>query len=237
MGKSALALNLAVNAVKQIQIPVLIFTLEMQSDELSMRILSSMSKVNSNKIRTKNFGPHDLSSIAKSASAMSKMPIYIDDSGQVTLMEIASICRKKKSEEGLGMVVIDYIQLMGVTKGIPREQQIAEISRGLKSMAKDLDIPVIVLSQLNKANESSSGNSFAKAPTQNNRPTSSNLRESGAIEHDADIILLIYRDDYYNKEKSLEPGVAEIIITKNRGGDTGTVKLGWVGAYTSFENL
>ena len=238
MGKSALALNLAVNSVNQSNLPAIVFTLEMQCDELSMIILSSMAKVDGKKIRTKNFGPTDLSHLAKAASKMSSMPIYIDDTSAISLMEITSICRKKKSEEGLSLVVIDYIQLMGINKSVPREQQISEISRGLKAMAKDLGIPVIALSQLNRASETSAPKSFEKGPSKsNNRPTSSNLRESGAIEQDADAILLIYRDDYYNKEYSAEPGVAEIIITKNRGGETGTVKLGWVGAITSFENL
>lgn len=243
MGKSALALNLAVNNVQQSNLPALIFTLEMQCEELSMRILSSMAKVDGKKIRTKNFGPNDLSHISKAASTMSKMPIYIDDTSAITLMEIMSICRKKKAEEGLSLVVIDYLQLMGVNKSVPREQQISEISRGLKGMAKDLGIPVIALSQLNRVSETNtSSKSYEKGVSSGggknyNRPTSSNLRESGAIEQDADAILLIYRDDYYNKENSPEPGVAEIIITKNRGGETGTVKLGWVGAITSFENL
>lgn len=239
MGKSALALNLAVNSVNQSNLPAIIFTLEMQCEELSMRILSSMAKIDGKKIRTKNFGPTDLSHIAKAASKMSIMPIYIDDTGQISLMEIMSICRKKKSEEGLGLVVIDYLQLMGVNKSVPREQQISEISRGLKAMAKDLGVPVIALSQLNRVSEAPASKSFEKgSSTKNmNRPTSSNLRESGAIENDADVIMLIYRDDYYNKENSPEPGVAEIIITKNRGGETGTVRLGWVGAITSFENL
>jgi replicative DNA helicase len=237
MGKSALALNLAVNSVEQSGLPAIIFTLEMQCDELSMRILSSMSKVDGKKIKTKNFGPQDLSQIAKAASKMSIMPIFIDDTSAINLMEITSICRKKKAEEGLGIVVIDYLQLMGVNKSVPREQQISEISRGLKAMAKDLGIPVIALSQLNRVSETATKTFDNGGSKSNNRPTSSNLRESGAIEQDADAILLIYRDDYYNKEHSKEPGVAEIIITKNRGGDTGTVKLGWVGAVTSFENL
>lgn len=239
MGKSAFALNLAVNAVNQSGLPAIIFTLEMQCEELSMRILSSMAKVDGKKIRSKNFGPHDLSQIAKSASKMSKMPIYIDDTSAISLMEITSICRKKKSDEGLSLVVIDYLQLMGVNKSVPREQQISEISRGLKAMAKDLGIPVIALSQLNRVSEANNNKGFDKggASKNINRPTSSNLRESGAIEQDADAILLIYRDDYYNKENSADPGVAEIIITKNRGGETGTVRLAWVGAYTSFENL
>lgn len=231
MGKSALALNLAHNGCAHSNLPVLIFSLEMPGEELSMRLLTTIAKVDGKRVKTKDFQPQDLSSISKATMKVSKMPIYIDDTSAISLMEVISICRKKKSEEGLGMVVIDYLQLMGVNHKLPREQQISEISRGLKAMAKDLGCPVIALSQLNR--ESESGN-IAKGG--NRRPTSANLRESGAIEQDADVIMMIYRDDYYNKE-SKEPGVAEIIVTKNRGGETDTVKLAWVGAYTSFENL
>jgi replicative DNA helicase len=231
MGKSALALNMAYHACEQTNLPVVIFSLEMGGEELSMRLLSSVSKVNGHKFKMKSFMPPDLSAIAKATKTITKLPIFIDDSSATTLMEIMSICRKKKSEDGIGLVVIDYLQLMGVNPKVPREQQISEISRGLKNMAKDLDCPVIALSQLNR--ESEAGN---KTGGGSRRPNSSNLRESGAIEQDADVIMMIYRDEVYNKDTK-EVGVAEIIITKNRGGETGVAKLGWVGAYTSFENL
>jgi replicative DNA helicase len=232
MGKSALALNIAYHGCNQSNLPALVFSLEMLGEELSMRLLTTLARVDGKRIRTKDFLPTDLSQISKATMKLSKMPIYIDDTSAITLMEIMSVCRKKKSEEGLGLVVIDYLQLMGVNPKIPREQQISEISRGLKAMAKDLGCPVIALSQLNR--ESESGNSMKGGG--NKRPTSNNLRESGAIEQDADVIMMIYRDEVYNKE-TREPGVAEIIITKNRGGETGTAKLAWVGAYTCFENL
>jgi replicative DNA helicase len=232
MGKSALALNMAYHSCEQSSLPVLIFSLEMTGEELSMRLLTTLAKVDGKRLKTKDFMPTDLSQISKATMKLSKMPIYIDDSSAITLMEIMSICRKKKSEEGLGIVVVDYLQLMGVNPKVPREQQISELSRGLKAMAKDLGCPVIALSQLNR--ESESGSNVKGGG--NKRPSSNNLRESGAIEQDADVIMMIYRDEVYNKE-TREPGVAEIIITKNRGGETGTAKLAWVGAYTSFENL
>ena len=231
MGKSALALNIAYNACKHSNLPTIFFSLEMTGKELSMRLLTSVAKVDNKRLKTKNFLDTDLRNISKAIPEITKLPFYIDETSTISLMEIISICRKKKAEEGLGMVVIDYLQLMGVNKSIPREQQISEISRGLKAMAKDLGCPVITLSQLNR--ESESGN-IAKGG--NRRPTSSNLRESGAIEQDADAIMLIYRDDYYNKDTK-EPGVAEIIVTKNRSGEQGTAKLSWIGAYTSFEDL
>lgn len=231
MGKSALALNLAYNACKQSNLPVIFFSLEMTGKELSLRLLSSVAKIDNKRLKTKNFLDSDLRNLAKATAEVSKLPFYIDETSSISLMEINSICRKKKSEEGLGMVVIDYLQLMGVNKSVPREQQISEISRGLKALARDLDCPVITLSQLNRESESG-----VASKGLNRRPTSSNLRESGAIEQDADAILLIYRDDYYNKDTK-EPGVAEIIVTKNRSGEQGTAKLNWIGAYTSFENL
>lgn len=231
MGKSALALNLAYNACKQSNLPVIFFSLEMTGKELSMRLLTSVAKVDNKRVKTKNFFDTDLRSLARATQEVSRLPFFIDETSSISLMEIISICRKKKAEEGLGMVVIDYLQLMGTNKSIPREQQISEISRGLKALAKDLSCPVITLSQLNRESESG-----LVAKGGNRRPTSNNLRESGAIEQDADAIMLIYRDDYYNKDTK-EPGVAEIIVTKNRSGEAGTAKLAWVGAYTSFENL
>lgn len=230
MGKSALAMNIAYHACVQSGLPIIYFSLEMPGKELSMRLLTSVSKVQNHKVKMKNFEDQDLRRLSKATGELSKIPIYIDDTSAISLATIISICRKKKIEEGLGLVVIDYLQLMGVNKQLPREQQISEISRGLKAMAKDLECPVIALSQLNR--ESESGNNKGG----NKRPTMSNLRESGAIEQDADIIMLIYRDDYYNKDTK-EPGIAEVIVTKNRNGEQDTAKLGWVGAYTSFENL
>ncbi|MGB0452682.1 MAG: replicative DNA helicase [Bacteriovoracaceae bacterium] len=227
MGKTALALNFGVNAVETTGLPIAIFSLEMMAEELSMRILTSTAKVPAAKVRMKDFNDTDLRNIGTAVQKLSNFPIYINDNGGTTVLDILSQCRKIKAEEGLGMIIIDYLQLMKSHTGNPsREQQIAEISRSLKSMAKELECPVIALSQLNRGVES----------RPNKRPNTSDLRESGAIEQDADIVMFIYRDEYYNQDTK-EPGVAEVILGKNRAGSTGTVKLAFIGAYTSFEPL
>lgn len=227
MGKTALALNVAVSSCLQSGLPVAIFSLEMLATELSMRLLTGRAKVDSKRIRKKAFLDTDLRSIAKATQELSGLPIFINDSGSTTILDIQSQCRKIKADQGLGLIIIDYLQLMGsVNKSIQREQQIAEISRGLKTMAKELGCPVIALSQLNRGVES----------RPNKRPTTADLRESGAIEQDADIVMFVYRDEVYYPDTK-EPGIAEIIIGKNRSGEIGTAKLAWVGAYTSFENL
>ncbi|WP_372654066.1 replicative DNA helicase [Halobacteriovorax sp.] len=226
MGKTALALNIAQNACATSGLPVAVFSLEMLSNELSMRLLSQKSKVDSKRIRQKNFLDTDLRSIGKAVQELSQYPIFINDSGDSTILDIQSQCRKIKTEQGIGLIIIDYLQLMNShTKNPSREQQISEMSRGLKSMAKELGCPVIALSQLNRGVES----------RPNKRPMTSDLRESGAIEQDADIIMFVYRDEYYNPDTK-EPGIAEIIVGKNRAGETGTAKLSWIGPYTSFEN-
>lgn len=226
MGKTALALNIAQNTCRSTGLPVAIFSLEMVASELSMRLLSQSSKVDSKRIRSKDFLDTDLRSLGSAVQEFSTFPIFINDSGETTIFDILSQCRKIKSESGLGLIVIDYLQLMqSHTKNPSREQQISEISRGLKSMAKELGCPIIALSQLNRGVES----------RPNKRPNTADLRESGAIEQDADIVMFVYRDEYYNPDTK-EPGVAEIIVGKNRAGETGTAKLSWVGAYTSFEN-
>ncbi|MCK6595851.1 MAG: replicative DNA helicase [Bacteriovoracaceae bacterium] len=228
MGKSALALNVAMNVCVNTGLPIAIFSLEMLANELSMRLLSGKAKVDSKRIRKKDFLDTDLRSIAKAVQELSTLPIYINDSGACTILDIQSQCRKIKADQGLGLIVIDYLQLMQSTnKMLSREQQISEISRGLKTLAKELECPIIALSQLNRSVET----------RVDKRPTMADIRESGAIEQDADIVMFIYRDEYYNKESTKEPGVAEVIVGKNRGGETGTAKLAFVGAYTSFENL
>jgi replicative DNA helicase len=227
MGKTSLALNIALNAVQSTELPIAVFSLEMLAQELSLRIISSESKVDSKKIKTKEFFEQDLQRMSSVIGNLSQLPIYINDSGEVTLIEIKSQCRKIKMEQGLGLVVIDYLQLMRPHINNPsREQQISEISRGLKSLAKELECPVLALSQLNRSVE-------ARA---DKRPMVSDLRESGSLEQDADIVLLVYRDEVYN-ENSPHKGIAEIIVGKNRSGETGTVKLAWCGAHTSFSNL
>ncbi|MBI2522257.1 MAG: replicative DNA helicase [Bdellovibrio sp.] len=227
MGKTALALNMAVRSCKMSQFPVVIFSLEMLGKELSMRVLSAEANVELKRLKMKNFMEQDLRSIANATRTLSNLPIFINDDGNTTVLDIQSYCRKIKAERGLGLVVIDYLQLLrSHTSNPSREQQIAEMSRALKGMAKELDCPVVAMSQLNRSVEA----------RPDKRPTTSDLRESGSIEQDADIVILIYRDDYYNKD-SKEPGVAELIVAKNRSGETGPVKVLWKGVYTSFENL
>jgi replicative DNA helicase len=227
MGKTALALNIALNSCALSGLPVAIFSLEMLANELSMRLLSQKAKVDSKRIRMKNFLDTDLRSIGKAVGELSSLPIFISDSASVTVLDIMSQCRKIKSEQGLGLIVIDYLQLLkSHTNNPSREQQISEMSRTLKNMAKELKCPIIALSQLNRGVES----------RPNKRPNTADLRESGAIEQDADIVMFIYRDEYYNPDTK-EPGVAEVIVGKNRAGEAGTAKLAWVGPYTSFENI
>ncbi len=227
MGKTSLALNIANNVCETHNKPVAIFSLEMLDKELSMRLLSSKAKVDSKRLRTKNFLDTDLRNIGQAVKELSSYPIFINDNGETTILDIQSQCRKIQAEHGLGLIIIDYLQLMNPhNKNISREQQISEMSRGLKTLAKELECPVITLSQLNRGVEA----------RPNKRPMASDLRESGAIEQDADIILFVYRDEVYNPDTK-EPGVAEVIVGKNRGGEIGTAKLAWVGAYTSFENL
>ncbi len=227
MGKTSLALNIAVNCCKNSGLPVAIFSLEMVAEELSMRILSGEASIDSHRMRTKNFLDTDLRNLGKAVQTLSQLPLLINDSAACTLVDIKSQCRKIKSEQGLGLVVIDYLQLMNSHTGNPsREQQISEISRGLKNLAKELECPILSLSQLNRAVES----------RLDKRPMLSDLRESGSIEQDADIVLMVYRDEFYNKE-SKDQGIAEIIVGKNRAGETGTARLAWVGAQTKFGNL
>lgn len=227
MGKTSFALNLAVNSCRQHKLPVAIFSLEMLSNELSMRVLSSEAKVDSRKIRSKNFYEQDLKNISHAIQDLSGLPLFINDSGSITVLDIQSQCRKIKAENGLGLVIIDYLQLMkSHSKNPSREQQISEISRSLKLLAKELECPIIALSQLNRGVE---------ARTEK-RPMVSDLRESGSIEQDADIVLLVYRDEVYDKNTK-DQNIAEIIVGKNRSGEVGTVKLSWIGAYTTFGNL
>ena len=227
MGKTSLALNLAVNTCKATHLPVAIFSLEMVAAELSMRVLSSEAGVDSSRLRTKDFLDTDLRKMGKSVQELSQLPLFINDSAGSGLLDIKSQCRKIKLENGLGLIIIDYLQLMqSHNKLLSREQQISEISRGLKELAKELGCPVIALSQLNRSLES----------RPDKRPMPSDLRESGAIEQDADIILFVYRDEVYNKE-SKDKGIAEVIIGKNRAGETGTAKLAWIGSQTKFGNL
>ncbi len=228
MGKSAFALNIATNAALRGNTPVAVFSLEMSSKQMTNRILCSEAMVDSNKVKTGKLEDEDWSKLAEAIGPLSETGIYIDDTPGISIMEIRARCRKLKLEKHIGLVVIDYLQLIqGSNKrNGSREQEISEISRSLKILAKELEVPVIALSQLSREAEK----------RQDHRPMLSDLRESGAIEQDADIVMFLYRDDYYNKE-SKKQNVAEVIIAKNRGGSTGTVELGWLGSYTKFVNL
>ena len=228
MGKSAFALNIATNAAVRGNTPVAIFSLEMSKEQLVNRILCSEAMVDSNKVRTGKLEEEDWGKLAEAIGPLSETGIYIDDTPGISVMEIRAKCRKLKLEKNIGLVVIDYLQLVqGSNKrNASREQEISEISRSLKILAKELNVPVIALSQLSRAVE--------QRP--DHRPMLSDLRESGAIEQDADIVMFLYRDDYYN-EDSEKKNVAEVIIAKHRGGSTGTVDLGWLGSYTKFVNL
>ncbi len=228
MGKTAFALNIATNAALRGNAPVAIFSLEMSKEQLVNRILCSEAMVDSNKVRTGKLEEDDWVKLAGAIGPLSESEIYIDDTPGISVMEIRTKCRKLKMEKNLGLVVIDYLQLVqGSNKRAgSREQEISEISRSLKILAKEINVPVIALSQLSRAVE--------QRP--DHRPMLSDLRESGAIEQDADIVMFLYRDDYYNKE-SEKKDIAEVIIAKQRGGSTGTVELLWMGNYTKFANL
>ena len=228
MGKTAFALNIAANAALRGNVPVAIFSLEMSKDQLVNRILCGEAMVDSNKVRTGKLEEDDWVKLAGAIGPLSESEICIDDTPGISIMEIRTKCRKLKMEKNIGLVVIDYLQLVqGSNKRSgSREQEISEISRSLKILAKEINVPVIALSQLSRAVE--------QRP--DHRPMLSDLRESGAIEQDADIVMFLYRDDYYNKE-SEKKDIAEVIIAKQRGGSTGTVELLWMGNYTKFVNL
>jgi len=228
MGKTAFALNIATNAALRGNTPVALFSLEMSKEQLVNRVLCSEAMVDSNKVRTGKIEEEDWVKLAEAIGPLLEAEIYIDDTPGISIMDIRTKCRKLKLEKNIGLVVIDYLQLVqGSSKrGGSREQEISEISRSLKIMAKEINVPVIALSQLSRAAE--------QRP--DHRPMLSDLRESGAIEQDADIVMFLYRDDYYNKE-SEKKDIAEVIIAKHRGGSTGTVELLWLGNYTKFVNL
>ena len=215
MGKSAFAINIATHAAVSNNVPVVIFNLEMSKEQVANRILCSEAMVDSNKIRTGKIDDNEWIKLANASGRLADAPIYIDDTPGISVTEIRAKCRKLKLEKDIGLVVIDYLQLVqGSGKRLigSREQEISEISRSLKILAKELDIPVIALSQLSRGAEK----------RDDKRPMLSDLRESGAIEQDADIVMFLYRDDYYNQD-SEKKNIAEVILDKHRGGSTGTV--------------
>ena len=229
MGKSAFVLNIASYVAMHNKVPVMIFNLEMSKEQLVNRILSSEVGVDNKKISNGNLSPEEYMKFSEGVNSIASInKIFIDDSPVLTPSEIRSKCRKAQLEQGIGLVIIDYLQLMEskATANGSRQQEISEISRGLKVLAKELNVPVIALSQLSRATE-------ARA---DHKPMLSDLRESGSIEQDADIVLFIHRDDYYDKETE-NKNKAEIIVAKNRHGETGSIELGWEGQYTRFSNL
>ena len=228
MGKSAFALNIATYAATRGNVPTAIFSLEMSKEQMTNRILCSQAMVDSNKVRTGKIDEDDWQKLAMASGELSEAGIYIDDTPGISIMEIRAKCRKLKLEKNIGLVVIDYLQLVAGTgkRNGSREQEISEISRSLKILAKEINVPVIALSQLSRAPE--------QRP--DHRPMLADLRESGAIEQDADIVMFLYRDDYYN-ENSEKKNVAEVILAKHRSGSTGTVELMWLGNYTKFANI
>ncbi len=230
MGKTAFALNIARNVALQEGLPVAVFSLEMSNEQLSMRLLTSEARIDSNRLRTGFISQEDWQNATDAAGILNEMPIFIDDTPNITALEIRAKARKLYQKHGqIGLIIIDYLQLMKPPfKTDRRDLEIAEISRSLKALAKELDVPVIALSQLNRMLE--------QRPDK--RPRLSDLRESGALEQDADIVAFIYRDDVYNKEaNNPKKGLAEIIISKNRNGATGTTLMHFIGQYTRFEEL
>ena len=228
MGKTAFVLNIAEYMAFKQNRAVAIFSLEMSKQQLMNRLFAMESRVNSQSLRTGNLKDEDWSKLIESAGLIGDSRLIIDDTPGITVRELRSKCRKYKLEHGLDIIMIDYLQLMsGGGKGNDsRQQEISDISRSLKALARELNVPVVALSQLSRAVESRT----------DHRPMLSDLRESGAIEQDADMVMFIYRDDYYNKDSDMK-GVAEIIIAKQRNGPIGTVNLVWLPDYTKFMNL
>ncbi len=227
MGKSSFAVNIAESAAIHDNVPVAIFNLEMSKTMIVNRILCSQALVDSQKVRLGDFDSEDWQQIGAVVDKVAMAPIYIDDTASITVSEIRAKCRRLKQTKNLGMVIIDYLQLMqGKGRSDNRQQEISDISRSLKVLAKELDVPIIALSQLSRTSETRS----------DKRPMLSDLRESGAIEQDADIVMFIYRDEYYNKDTE-DKNIAECILAKHRSGSTGMFKLGWQGKYTKFINL
>ena len=226
MGKTAFALNIATNAAVGNNTPVVVFSLEMSKEQCANRILCAQAMVDSGKVQRGDITDEEWSKLAIASGELSESAgIFIDDTPGIT--EIRAKCRKLKLEKNIGLIVIDYLQLInGSGKASSREQEIAEISRSLKILAKEIDVPVIALSQLSRAPEA----------RPDHRPMLQDLRESGSIEQDADMVLFIYRDDYYNPQGE-QTNIAEIIIAKNRSGSTGPVELLWMPSYTKFVNL
>lgn len=229
MGKTSLALSIAQWVGIHKQIPTALFSLEMSKEQLVLRMLCAEARVENSKVRTGHLGERDFPKLVEAASHLAEAPIYIDDTAAMPILELRAKARRLARECDLGLLVVDYLQLMkSPTYSKSREQEIADISRSLKALAKELNIPIVALSQLNRSVESRT----------DKRPLMSDLRESGAIEQDADIIMFIYREEVYNDQpEEKDKGVAELIIAKHRSGPTGTVRLAFSPEFTRFDNL
>jgi replicative DNA helicase len=228
MGKSALGLCMATNLAVRKEIPVAIFTLEMSKSEVTQRLMCSEAKVESQRLRTGKLAADDWPRLTAACDKLAKAPIYVDDTGSITMMEIRSKARRLKAKRpDLGLIIVDYLQLMtSGTSAENRVQEVSQISRALKVLARDLEVPIIAVSQLSRAVEQ----------RHDKRPILSDLRESGSIEQDADIVAFIYRDEYYNDESD-QQGLAEVIVAKHRNGPTDTVKLSFLRRYAKFADL
>lgn len=226
MGKTTFALNIAQHAALKSGKSVVIFSLEMSKEQLAYKLLCAEANVDMLKLRTGNLDDEDWENIARASGPLAASKIYIDDTAGVNVMEMRSKCRRIKIEHGIDLIMIDYLQLMSGTGGESRQQEVSEISRSIKALAKEMHCPVVALSQLSRAPEQRA----------DHRPMLSDLRESGSIEQDADVVMFLYRDEYYNKETE-DKNMAECIIAKQRNGPVGTVKLAWLGQYSKFGNL
>src|SRR5918994_1939580 len=228
MGKSALGLGMAANLGVRSQVPVALFTLEMSKSEVTQRLMCSEAKVESNRLRTGKLAVDDWPRLTAACDKLAKAPIYVDDTGSITMMEIRSKARRLKSKEPtLGLIIVDYLQLMTSGSNVEsRVQEVSQISRNLKVLARDLDVPILAMSQLSRAVEQ----------RHDKRPILSDLRESGSLEQDSDLVFFIYRDEYYNDETEAQ-GIAEVHLAKHRNGPTGTEKLAWLNRYAKFADL
>ena len=228
MGKSALGLGIAANLGVRSQTPVALFTLEMSKSEVTQRLMCSEAKVESNRLRTGKLAADDWPRLTAACDKLAKAPIYVDDTGSITMMEIRAKARRLKTQQpNLGLIIVDYLQLMtSGTSAENRVQEVSQISRALKVLARDLEVPIIALSQLSRAVEQ----------RHDKRPILSDLRESGSIEQDADLVMFVYRDEYYNEESD-QQGLAEVICAKHRNGPTGAEKVSFLKRYAKFADL
>src|SRR5204862_2901245 len=229
MGKSALGLCIAANLGVRHETPVALFTLEMSKSEVTQRLMCSEAKVESNRLRTGKLAVDDWPRLTAACDKLAKAPIYVDDTGSITMMEIRAKARRLKTQQpNLGLIIVDYLQLMTSGASVEnRVQEVSQISRQLKVLARDLDVPVLAMSQLSRAVEQ----------RHDKRPILSDLRESGSIEQDADLVMFIYRDEYYNPDETDQQALAEVHLSKHRNGPTGNVKLSFLRRFAKFADL